>query len=192
MTPETQPLDLQTCGRAHRQSERSPHRPARIDLLCGSAVRRPGALPFVHHVALNGDDGSDAFPSDICGMTKASSSNQLPTRCGPPLSQRRFPASSPLEGPSSNESGGDEMLFADGRSRNQPYLCMISEPAVSIGVRLKAVSSPKTAPPRRARRHARFWTDVTGPPHPSARWESSGRWRGAVRLKSCLGSSRTP
>ena len=38
--------------------------------------------------------------------------------------------------PGSRDCGGDELLFADGRSRNQPYLCLITAPAMSIGFRL--------------------------------------------------------
>jgi cellobiose phosphorylase len=68
----------------------------------------------------------------------------------------------PLPGTVIGRIGGDEMLFADGRSRNQPYLCMISEPAVSIGFRLKGclISEPQEA--ETGPDQARFWTDITG------------------------------
>ena len=53
---------------------------------------------------------------------------------------RRFPEGGfqlpPLPGTVVERVGGDELLFADGRSRNQPFLCLVTAPAVSAGFRL--------------------------------------------------------
>jgi len=56
-------------------------------------------------------------------------------------------------------------LFLDGRSRSQPYLCMVTEPALSIGFRIKGqliTGEPveATGPDR-----ANIWSDITSGLH---------------------------
>jgi hypothetical protein len=57
--------------------------------------------------------------------------------------------------------GGDDLLFPDGRSRSQPYLCMVTAPALSIGFRVigQLISGEpvEAAEPDKTR----FWSDIT-------------------------------
>lgn len=117
------------------------------------------------HVALNGDDGSNTVP--VRYVQNEEDVFVQPT----PESDvgRRFPEGGfrivPLEGTVMERMGRDEMLFADGLSRHQPYLCMISEPAVSIGFRLKGCLVSENLETRAAQNHSQFWTDITGDFH---------------------------
>src|SRR5262245_11088013 len=81
-----------------------------------------------NHVALNGDDGSEALPArwtrDARGVRVAT----LPdTDVG-----RRFPNGGfridTAEGTVLEQVGGDELLFTDGRSRGQPFVILITAP----------------------------------------------------------------
>ncbi|HYJ98113.1 MAG TPA: glycosyl hydrolase family 65 protein, partial [Burkholderiaceae bacterium] len=65
-------------------------------------------------------------------------------------------------------AGGDELLFADGRSRDQPFVVLITAPGTSLGLRITgqlvgpapaAVVAPS---PHDAAAAARFWRDMTG------------------------------
>ena len=89
-----------------------------------------------NHVALNGDDGSDAVPArwtrDDEGVIVAC----LPdTDVG-----RRFPDGAfridAAPETAIERVGGDELLFADGRSRGQPFVVLITAPATSLGLRI--------------------------------------------------------
>ncbi|HKE95523.1 MAG TPA: hypothetical protein VKB34_14515, partial [Povalibacter sp.] len=89
-----------------------------------------------HHVALNGDGGTTAQPlhwsSDPSGIRVRPAAD---TDLG-----RRFPdgyfhieaASGGVE-----QVGGDELLFLDGRSRQQPYICVVTRAAVTTSLRLR-------------------------------------------------------
>jgi cellobiose phosphorylase len=117
------------------------------------------------HVALNGDDGSSAVPVRYV-------QNEKDVFVQPPPESdvgRRFPQGGfrivPDDGTVMEQIGRDEMLFADGISRHQPYLCMISEAAVSIGFRLKGCLISEGMETRAAQSHSQFWTDITGDFH---------------------------
>lgn len=117
------------------------------------------------HVALNGDDGSDAVPVRYTQDDEGVFVQPTPdSDVG-----RRFPEGGfrivPLDGTVMERIGRDEMLFADGVSRHQPYLCMISEPAVSIGFRLKGCLVSEGMETRAAQNHFQFWTDISGDLH---------------------------
>ncbi|MFZ0133778.1 MAG: hypothetical protein WAK95_14655 [Desulfobacterales bacterium] len=117
------------------------------------------------HVALNGDDGSAAVPVRYLQDEEGVFVQPTPdSDVG-----RRFPKGGfrivPVDGTAIEQIGGDEMLFADGLSRNQPFLCMISEPAVSIGFRIRGHLVPDGLETPADQRHARFWTDMTGDFH---------------------------
>ena len=120
-----------------------------------------------NHVALNGDDGADASPApwrrDGSGVVVA---------CRPESELgRRFPGGSfridATPDTAIEQVGGDELLFADGRSRQQPFVVLISAAAKSLGLRitgqLVASGAPAaTAPPEGdAAAAARFWRDMT-------------------------------
>jgi cellobiose phosphorylase len=139
----------------------------RHELTLSAAVLSGAPLRFFisNHVALNGDDGSDAVPvryrRDDEGVFVQSTPD---SDVG-----RRFPGGGfriiPLPGTIIERIGGDEMLFADGRSCNQPYLCMISAPAASTGFRLKGCLISEVQETGGGPDHAPFWTDVTGGCH---------------------------
>jgi cellobiose phosphorylase len=90
-----------------------------------------------HHVALNGDDGSDPGPALWSRQGDEITLEPAPdTDLG-----RRFPNGSfhlsPLPGTKIHSVGGDELLFLDGRSRQQPFVCLVTAPASSAGLRIR-------------------------------------------------------
>jgi cellobiose phosphorylase len=106
------------------------------------SVETHGAAPLRSllsgHVALNGDDGSApgaalwSRAEDIVSVRSASDSDV----------GRRFPDGAFIiaaeSGTRFERVGGDELLFADGRSRNQPFVCILCAPATRVAVRLRA------------------------------------------------------
>ena len=88
-----------------------------------SSRRRAGAaLPRLHHVALNGDDGSAPGRVRRRDGRAVVFAPRADSELGEALPERRLRIE-----PSSDETiveqvGGDEMLFADGAARDQPYL----------------------------------------------------------------------
>ncbi len=95
----------------------------------------PSVRFFVsHHVSINGDDGSLAIP-----VRHEADGNGVFIRALPDSDVgRRFPDGGfrilPADGTVFETIGGDEMLFADASSRNQPFLCLITKPSLTIGV----------------------------------------------------------
>jgi cellobiose phosphorylase len=100
------------------------------------------------HVALHGDDGSDSIPArwrrDGAGIVVG---------CAPESDLgRRFPdgtfridatPDTPIE-----QVGGDELLFADGRSRQQPFVVLVTRATRTIGLRITGqlvAAAPATA-----------------------------------------------
>src|SRR5439155_24451954 len=65
--------------------------------------------------------------------------------------------------------GGDELLFADGRSRRQPFVVLVTAPGKSLGLRITGqlvggapAAAVAGAPAHDAPVAARFWRDMTG------------------------------
>ncbi len=144
----------------------------------GLAVRVLAGAPcrflVSHHVAVNVDDGSDAVPLRVARDAKGITISLLPdTDLG-----RRFAGGGfrvePAAGTVLEQVGGDELLFADGRSRNQPYLVLVTAPAASFALcttgRLVdggpvdpargAAEAPASADAEAAER---YWREMTGP-----------------------------
>ncbi|MBK1717547.1 GH36-type glycosyl hydrolase domain-containing protein [Thiocystis violacea] len=99
---------------------------------------QPARFLLVNHVAINGDDGSGSIPVRYEHDADGFFIRPIPdSDVG-----RRFPEGGfrldLLPGTETEIAcvGGDELLFADGRSRNQPYFCLMTELAMSIGFRL--------------------------------------------------------
>jgi cellobiose phosphorylase len=98
---------------------------------------RPVRFLISHHIALNGDDGSTPgaaqwrVAGDAVVATPAAGSELA----------RRFPNGSfqiaAKPGTQFQQVGGDELLFSDGRSRQQPYICVVTTPAASAGLRIR-------------------------------------------------------
>ena len=123
-------------GEIHVRSgaQESPHElTLDIDVKSGAATR----FLISHHVALNGDDGS--APGAALWRRDGEAITLLPAS-GSEVAQR-FPQGTfsitPMRGTGFEQVGGDEMLFKDGRSRQQPFLCIITARAASIGLSIR-------------------------------------------------------
>jgi cellobiose phosphorylase len=148
---------------------RSPAAVDRHELWLTARVLRGAPCRFLvsNHVALNGDDGSDAVPAlwrrDGQGVVVA---------CRPESDLgRRFPDGTfridATPDTTIERIGGDELLFADGQSRDQPFVVLITAPGTSLGLRITgqlvaaapaAAAAPTAADAAVA---ARFWRDRT-------------------------------
>ncbi len=114
-----------------------------IEVLSGA----PARFLISHHVALNDDDGSApgaaVWRLDGAKIVLAPAPNT-------DLS-RRFPSGSfaiaPLPGTTFQQVGGDELLFIDQRSRQQPFLCIVTAPATTVGLSIRGHLVPDEAPP---------------------------------------------
>jgi cellobiose phosphorylase len=121
--------------------------PHELTLTIEVSAGAPARFLISSHVALNGDDGSAPGAAlwrrdgDVIAVSAATDGDV----------GRRFPAGSfqiaPLPGSKLEQVGGDELLFLDGRSRQQPFLCIVTEPANVVGLsmrgRLVAESTPR-------------------------------------------------
>ncbi|HEV8334172.1 MAG TPA: hypothetical protein VGQ22_22300 [Steroidobacteraceae bacterium] len=116
--------------------------PHELTLEVDVAPAKPGRLLFSHHIALNGDDGST--PGSAPWRTAGVAVEVAPAP-GTELAER-FPTGSfeiaPFGATAFQRVGGDEVLFADGRSRDQPYICIVTGPAVAAGVRIRGHCVP--------------------------------------------------
>ena len=97
----------------------------RIDILNGA----PRRFLLSHHVALNDDDGAAAQPVHTSRVDDEIQVSAAPdSEVG-----RRFPTGyfslTRVAGAALECVGGDELLFTDGHSRAQPYLCLVTAPA---------------------------------------------------------------
>ncbi|HKY93399.1 MAG TPA: hypothetical protein VJM11_20270, partial [Nevskiaceae bacterium] len=117
-----------------------------LDVVAGPPTR----WLVCHHVALNGDDGSTRGPArwrrdgDAVVLVAAPDSDV----------GRRFPDGTfriaPLPGTRFEHAGGDECLYLDRQSRDEPFLCLVTAPAKGVGLRLHAdlVDERREAPLR--------------------------------------------
>ena len=101
-----------------------------LSVLEGEPVR----FLISHHVALNGDDGSASIP-----VVREMRGNAVFVRAIPDSDVgRRFPDGGFLIEPTTDtrieKLGGDELLFADGVTRNQPFLCFVTVPSKSASL----------------------------------------------------------
>jgi len=104
-----------------------------LDVVSGEPLR----CLISHHVALNGDDGSAPGPArwwreDNAVVIAPAASSELGKR----FAQGSFHIL-PAPGTAFERVGADELLYLDGQSREQPYLCLVTAPARSIGLRLR-------------------------------------------------------
>ncbi len=137
-----------------------------LELTAAVLAGPPARFLLSNHVALGGDDGAEPVP-----VRFARDAAGIPIY-PPPDSDvgRRFPNGcfrlDPLPGTALEYVGGDERLFTDGRSRNQPFLVAVTAPAAAIAFRLTAqLVAPESAPAPAGAGDtaARFWTAMTGP-----------------------------
>ncbi len=158
-----------------------------LELAMATVVGPPARFLVSSHVALGGDDGADPIP-----VRFARDANGIVLHA-PPDSDvgRRFPGRGfridPLAGTVVEQVGGDELLFADGRSRSQPFLVIVTTPGRSAGFRITGELIDAAAPVSGGGsvEPARFWADLAGPVTltvPSA----SPRAADATRLQEIL------
>ncbi len=98
-----------------------------------------------HHVALHGDDGSRSIP--VCHRPDGTGvfvSAVTDSDVG-----RRFPKGgfriTPTEGTVVESLGGDELLFADGVTQHQPFLCLVTAPSLTAGLIMEGCLMDPTA-----------------------------------------------
>ena len=126
--------------------------PARHELHLAITIHDgpPARFLVSNHVAMNGDDGSQAIPAqyELCD-------NGVIVRAVPDSDVgRRFPNGGFLVTPAGDTVfetiGGDELLFADGVSRGEPFLCLVSKASRNLGLtiegRLLANVPPQDTP----------------------------------------------
>src|SRR5215831_15591912 len=109
----------------------------------------PRRFLISHHVALNGDDGAQARPARSARDARGVRVATVPdTDVG-----RRFPDGGfridAADGTAFEQVGGDELLFADGRSRDQPFVVLITAPSSTLGLRITGqlvMAAPMAAP----------------------------------------------
>ena len=102
----------------------------RIDVLEGPATR----FLVTHHIALDGDDGAGA---GVAHWSRVGDGIAIQPPAGSELAQRfaggRFLITA-VHGTRIEAIGGDELLFLDGHSRQQPYVCLVTGAAHSAGL----------------------------------------------------------
>lgn len=105
----------------------------RIAVLSGAPMR----LFVTHHIALDGDDGSVA---GAARWHRDGSEIVIQAADGSDLA-RRFPRGNFVITPHAEMQleivGGDELLFRDGQSRQQPYVCIIAGASKSFSLTVR-------------------------------------------------------
>lgn len=126
------------------QAASEPH-----ELTLSLAVRSgaPARFLITHHLAVNGDDGSApgagrwSLQGDEIRIAPAPGSELA----------RRFPqgAFRILLTPETvlEQAGGDELLFSDGRSRQEPFLCLRTAPTSAAGLAIRGELVTRSDPP---------------------------------------------
>ena len=98
---------------------------------------QPARFLISHHIAVNGDE---EIHSGTVSYEKTG--NAFHVRAVPESDVgRRFPNGSFIIEPDAatviEAVGGDEMLYQDGHSRNEPFLCFITTPSSSAGITIR-------------------------------------------------------
>jgi cellobiose phosphorylase len=118
-----------------------------MTLLLRVAAGPPLRFLISHHLAVNGDDGS--APGAALWRQEGQTIIVTPAP-GSELAQR-FPLGSfsigALPGTAFEKVGSDELLFLDGRSRRQPFLCVVTSPTAMAGLRIQGHLLTESTPP---------------------------------------------
>ena len=142
--PSVFEMTLNTCRWIYRHQRgeihvRSTATDSRHELALAIEVKSGGPTRFLisHHIALNGDDGSTPGPAQ---WRHEGNDIVLSPIAGSELAHR-FPKGSfrltPSGGTQLESVGADELLFVDGTSRQQPFLCLVTRAAESIGLHIR-------------------------------------------------------
>jgi cellobiose phosphorylase len=143
-TPSAFEMSPDTCRWIYRHDQgviavtaHAGHAPQALSLSIEFSSGAPLRCLITHHVALNGDDGSTP------GAARWRREGEDIIVAGAPDGDvgRRFPNGSfriaPLSGTRFERVGGDELLFLDGQSREQPYICVLTAPARTVGLSIR-------------------------------------------------------
>lgn len=126
-----------------------------IDVSSGPARR----FLLSHHVALGGDDGLEPRPARV-----ERDGDAVVLRTDPDTDMgRRFPSGCVRIDPGAavlEQVAGDEALFADRRSRDEPYVVLVTSAATSLAFRITAELVPDEAPGDTT--PDAFWRDMAG------------------------------
>ena len=106
----------------------------------------PARFLICHHVAMNGDDGLRPGP-----VLHERVGNAIHVRALPDSDLgRRFPTGcfviEPTAATMVQATGGDELLFADAVSRNEPFLCVVTAAAMEAGLVIRGRLVDATLP----------------------------------------------
>jgi cellobiose phosphorylase len=119
--------------------------PHELTLSIAVSAGIPVRFLLSHHIALNGDDGSNAGAAH---WWRDGDDIVVAPAPGTELAHR-FPDGSFLVTANADtgiqQIGGDELLFIDGSSRQQPFLCLVSAPASLVAVRIRGRLIPDEA-----------------------------------------------
>ncbi len=115
----------------------APENPHELKLEISILKGKPARFLISHHIALNGDDGSNRGPA----IFKRDGNSVFVSAVPDSDVGRRFPAGGFIIAPSADalvESiGGDELLFHDGISREQAFICFITGHCLTFGLKIE-------------------------------------------------------
>lgn len=159
MSPQGCRWDYRHAGGWIQVTSQAPTERHELTLAAEVLAGPPLRFLLSSHVAVNGDDGACALPAHVARYGERFLIRLLPdSELG-----RRFPDGDfrlvPLPGTRIDRFGGDELLFADGCSRDQPFFCLVTEPATSIGFHLSAHLVADRAP--RGLDEETYWKRMT-------------------------------
>lgn len=127
-----------------------------VNILSGDPCR----FLLTSHIAMNGDDGS----GDVAAQFEWRENGVFVKPIPDSELNRRFPEGGFNIKPDLNtmieKLGGDELLFLDGKSRNQPFLCLITAPSRVTGFRMTGELIPETKPGNGSGPDV-FWQNLT-------------------------------
>ncbi len=111
--------------------------PHALSLSISVDAPEPVRFLITHHLALGGDDGA---ARSLPRWERDSNSIVVVAPPGGEIA-RRFPQGrfriEIVPGTQLERIGGDELLYADGRSRGEPFLCLVTAASNAVGLRLK-------------------------------------------------------
>lgn len=110
--------------------------PHAISLSARVLVGEPLRFLISHHIALNGDDG---LTRELPRLERRGNDIVVAPTAASEI-ERRLPGGAfvlrAAAGTSFAKVGRDELLFEDGRSRNEPFVCLLTEPTTQLGMRI--------------------------------------------------------
>jgi len=113
------------------EAQTDPHQ---LSLAIEITAGEPARFLISHHVSLNDDDGSAPGPA----LWKRDGQGIVVSPAPATDLGRRFPKGyfriAPDTATQFEQVSGDELLFLDGRTRQQPFLCIVTAPSKKVGL----------------------------------------------------------